>query len=449
MLEELQPNIVKAHVRDHLSVLFLQFGDPAEARAFLSSVVPLMKSARTHLAEVDAHKATGAAGTPYVGIGLTFAGYGALGIADELTPVDPSFRLGMKHAETRARLSDPPASAWEPPYRGDIHAIVLIGDARDASTVARRNEVEALLPASVTVLGEETGLSQINPDGDGIEHFGYVDGRSQPLFLTEDIAEETRTTDGASAWDPAFPLDQVLIADAAAPDPGKHLGSYFIFRKLEQNVRRFKEAEDELAAALGLTGEDAERAGALLVGRFEDGTPLTSQAAAGANSPVMNNFNYDSDDQGVKCPFQAHIRKTNPRGSGGFEEEAGERRHLMARRGQTFGSRADDPFAELPPSARPTSGVGLLFMAFNTELANQFEFTQGVWANNPGFPAVPDGTPAPGLDPVIGQGSRPDMSNPKQWGEAARVETDPIAQAVRMKGGEYFFMPSLAFLRGL
>jgi hypothetical protein len=34
MLDELQPNIVKAHVRDSLSVLFLRFGDQAEARTF-------------------------------------------------------------------------------------------------------------------------------------------------------------------------------------------------------------------------------------------------------------------------------------------------------------------------------------------------------------------------------------------------------------------------------
>ncbi len=32
--------------------------------------------------------------------------------------------------------------------------------------------------------------------------------------------------------------------------------------------------------------------------------------------PVPNNFDYESDTAGAKCPFQAHIRKTNPRGGG-------------------------------------------------------------------------------------------------------------------------------------
>lgn len=48
----------------------------------------------------------------------------------------------------------------------------------------------------------------------------------------------------------------------------------------------------------------------------------------------------------------------------------------MARRGQAYGTRSDDPNAtSLPFSKRPTGGVGLL-LAFNSELSNQFEFTQ-------------------------------------------------------------------------
>ena len=78
---------------------------------------------------------------------------------------------------------------------------MLIGDATEPGAVARRNEVEALLD-SITVLGEETGRGMRNADGDGIELFGYVDGRSQPLFLIDDIDEERRTTDGTTTWDP-------------------------------------------------------------------------------------------------------------------------------------------------------------------------------------------------------------------------------------------------------
>jgi Dyp-type peroxidase family len=460
MLEELQPNIVKAHVRDFLAVLLLHFNDQADARGFLGALVPLMKSAKTHLEEVEAFAATGAAGSPYVGVGLTHAGYGALGIAT--APTDTSFTRGMTDPASRQTLGDPPLSVWEEPYRQAtpelaIHAVVLIGDASDASVSTRREEILRLLPGTATVLGEETGLPLYNANGDGIEHFGYIDGRSQPLFLTEDLDAEREGTDGTNVWDPAAPLGQVLVADPAAPDPTRHFGSYLIFRKLEQNVRRFFQAEEDLADALGLSGADRDLAGAMLVGRFRDGTPLTLQRAGGAHQPIMNNFSYDSDPQGAKCPFQAHIRKTNPRGSGGREPPAGERRHLMVRRGQTYGERADVPFdTSVPIQQRPTAGVGLLFMAFNATIniddnpgASQFDFTQQRWANSPGFPVVPAGTPPPGLDPVIGQGTRPAQTYPTRWGGPAATEVDAIAQAVRMNGGEYFFMPSLAFLRSL
>ncbi|MEY2849559.1 MAG: hypothetical protein RI885_2226 [Actinomycetota bacterium] len=448
MLAELQPNIVKAHVRESLAVLLLRFEDATEGAAFLSALAPLMKSAATHLDEVAQFKASGTEGSVYVGVGLTAAGYAALEIPT--MPSDPSFLRGMRHPQSRQTLADPPVSVWEEPYREELHAVVLIGDQTDASTSTTREAVLALMPDSVVVVGEETGSGQRNGNGDGIEHFGYVDGRSQPLFLVEDIERERNTTDGTSVWDPAFALDRVLVPDPASPDPSACFGSYFVFRKLEQNVRRFKTVEERLAESLGLEGEDAERAGALIVGRFEDGTPVTLQAEGGAIHPVPNDFDYDSDPEGAKCPFHAHIRKTNPRGSGGFEPVASERDHLMARRGQTYGERADDPNdGAVPVESRPTGGVGLLFMAFNTSIGAQFDFTQQVWADNPGFPKVPAGTAAPGLDVVIGQGARGPQTFPTEWGGDAAQAADPLAQAVRMRGGEYFFMPSLAFLRSL
>ena len=456
MLDELQPNIVRAHVRDHLSVLLLQFGNPADARAFLRGLVPLMKSALAHLNQVKQFKAQGTPGTPYVGVGMSTTGYNALGVA--VIPQDSSFQRGMKDPASKLDLADPPTSLWEAAYRQDIHAVVLVGDSNDAATATRREEVLALLPSSLTVIGEETGLSLRNDNGDGIEHFGYIDGRSQPLFLIEDINDERNSSDGINVWDPAFALNRVLVPDPAAPDPGVHFGSYLIFRKLEQNVRRFKLAEQNLADALGLSGDDRGRAGAMLVGRFEDGTPLTLQNDEGSRHPVMNNFTYDSDvPDARKCPFQAHIRKTNPRGSGVFQIPADERLHLMARRGQTYGQRLDDPNDDsVPPAGRPTGGVGLLFMAFNANIniqdnfaLAQFDFTQGVWADNPTFPGVPVGAPTPGLDPVIGQGPRPNQTYVNEWAGSAATQVTAIPQAVHMHGGEYFFMPSLAFLRSL
>lgn len=80
MLDNLQPNILRAHVREHLSVLFVRFNDAAEGKAFLRHVATTkMKSAREHLQEVRDFNAKGSRGTPYVGIGISKAGYRDLG----------------------------------------------------------------------------------------------------------------------------------------------------------------------------------------------------------------------------------------------------------------------------------------------------------------------------------------------------------------------------------
>jgi len=449
MLSQLQPNIVKGHVREHMQVLFVQFSGAAEGRAFLGAVARKMKSAKKHLLEVERFQSPAKTpGTRYIGVGITRTGYSKLGIPAASVPgsAKPSarpFRNSMRADESVAILGDPAVSAWEEPYRHTIHAVVLIGDATKASVTATRAEIDALLTPKVELLGVEIGRGQTNTHGDGIEHFGYVDGRSQPLFLEEDVAAETHTPTG---WNPRFALGRVLVPDKAAPNPAQHFGSFFVFRKLEQNVRHFHQAEKDLADALGLTGADRPRAGATIVGRFRDGTPLVSHSKGGFLPPA-NDFDYDKDAQGRRCPLHAHIRKTNPRGSGGGEDHPGERTHLMARRGQNFGTRSDDINATLPPSARPTGGVGLLFMAFNSEISNQFEFTQSAWANSTSFPF--GGPSEPGLDQVIGHGPRPKTKCPLKWDKAPTKTVNAAPQAVTMKGGEYFFMPSIAFLKAL
>jgi len=446
MLDQLQPNILKGHVREHMRILLVQFADKAEGRTFLKAVTNHMKSAKKHLQEVEARKSSGTPGTPYVGVGLTFKGYEKLAVATNKIPSNDasgSFKGSMRSDESVGGLADPPVSTWEEPFRHTIHAVVLIGDEKLLTVQKKRDEIKALMTPKVKLLGQEVGLGQHNARGEGIEHFGYIDGRSQPLFLTDEIAAEPKTQ-----WDPAFPLSRILVKDSAASNPAQHFGSFFVLRKLEQNVRAFHKAEADLATALGLTGADRARAGAAIVGRFRDGTALTAHSKALGENPIPNDFDYDPKDvNGSRCPFFGHIRKTNPRGTVG---EAGERTHLMARRGQTYGKRTDDPNSTSPGVTRPTGGVGLLFMAFNSELSDQFEFTQQAWANNPGFPfgdAV--GTADPGLDQVIGQGPRPKVDCPVSWGATQVKRVAEAPQTVTMKGGEYFFMPSLAFLKAL
>jgi Dyp-type peroxidase family len=457
VLDNLQANIIKGHARGMFAALFLHFEDAVEAHTTITNLLPLVKSASTHLWEVEAFHSGLVGGTPYVGIGLSQKGLDVLGA--QVPEAAPNFTLGMKDRQDGPGLppmADPPPGDWEPGYQEELHAVVLIGDASADGAARAEDAVRALLPRAEMVIVDQRGQEITNTDGVGLEHFGYVDGRSQPLFLTEDIAGESQ-----ARWDPAFGLGQLLVPEDGAFAEANRFGSFLVFRKLEQNVRLFKEEEERIADALGLTDPDRERAGAMIVGRFEDGTPLVEHSAPtkpGQN--VENDFAYTDvadDEAGLKCPHFAHIRKTNPRGSSfaGMtpEQIADERGRIMARRGITYGERTDDINAEeLPPSARPSEGVGLLFMAFMRSIEDQFEFTQRAWANNARFPFVEPTHPRPGLDQVIGQGDRPGtdvLHCPVAWGQGPTDEVDPMQQAVTLKGGEYFYAPSIAFLREL
>lgn len=440
LLDDLQANILKGHGRRHSLNLFLQFNPAkqAEIRAAIHQLSGGVTTARQQLVRTEAFKHSGQDGGVVRCFFLSFAGYQALGVAAK-APAGPAFQAGLKSRV--AALKDAPVTSWDPHFQQPVHALLLLADDDVDRLDAEASSVVASLEAAgVTLLGKEPGAQQFNSRGAGVEHFGYVDGRSQPLLLTEDVEHEQLIEDGTNLWDPAFPAEQVLVTSA-----GALLGSFFVFRKLEQNVLGFKRKEEALADALGFHGDERELAGAMMVGRFEDGTPVVLRKEAGIGGDIPNNFNYADDAAAVKCPFHAHIRKTNPRGSGGFEAPALERRHIMARRGITYGPREEGM------CDRPEGGVGLLFAAYQASIENQFEFTQISWANSATFPA-PGAQPQPGVDPVMGQGATPPNTQhtPQHWGDPATPKpAQSFGEFVTMKGGEYFFAPVISTLRTL
>ncbi len=469
MLDALQGNILKGHGRHFTANLFFRFDAGYEAgfaRALSALVESHVTSAAVQLEQTARFKAGGPGGGAFVHVALSAAGYAALGRTDAMPDDGGAFGKGMRDAAAIKEIHDPDPSAWEAPFRREIHGIVLAAHESEADTTALAQTLRALIEGEGgTIVHVQPGkaiFSKPRTDGgvEGIEHFGYVDGRSQPLLLVEDIDAEQAAA-GTDKWNPAFPLSAALVKDPGTSD-GFSFGSYFIFRKLEQNVLAFKTREQDLADDLD-AGEDRELAGAFIVGRFEDGTPVTAHRQA-ADAKPPNNFNYDGD-AGVRCPAHAHIRKTNPRGSGGAEPKAAEQRHIMPRRGIPYEDvarivppadlpEADtrDEFLEKVAPKLPSGGVGLLFMAYNRALAEQFVFTQKQWVNSAEFPFNPPGPH--GVDPVIGQLRPGDNAGPqtlpKKWDDASAGRFDaPFHGFVTMKGGEYFFAPSLTFLRSL
>jgi Dyp-type peroxidase family len=448
LLSDLQGNILKGHDRESSDYVVVTFrpGRVDEIRRWIHDFAEtrITTAWRQHEAAIP-YRTKGVDGGLFGGLYLSAQGYDAIGFPRDHIPRDRgrSFVRGMKQAP----LDDPSSEKWDPAYRGEVHALVLLASDNREEVGAAVAEVERQLKPLTEALKVEHGVrwhgEQRCDDRDkrkqSIEPFGFADDISHPQFFKKDV--ERVRAEGADQWDPSAPPDLVLVRDPNGV--GAHsYGSYFVFRKLEQDVKGFR---DHLACLAKELGVDPKLAGAYVMGRFRNGTPVVLQSRPLPENPCVNNFNYAGDRDGARCPLHAHIRKVNPRGDTG--RLAGVRPDLesdrrIARRGIPYGEQP-------PPGELPRGRVGLLFAAFQGDIRTQFEFLQGAWANS--FHFVRQGV---GLDPVIGRApphSRPPSQEwPARYGdETARPIQAGFHSYVTLKGGEYFFAPSLSFLTHL
>jgi Dyp-type peroxidase family len=435
LLDDLQGNILAGHGRDYSVYIFVTFGPESAAvkrwlRHFADTYVT---SAKKQAGEAARYRQAGIPGDLFASAALAAAGYRALGFPPHTIPPDRSFLKGLRRR---------PDETWDGGYAHDLHALILLADDRQDQLNDAVATVRQELERVATFLHVEPG-NRLRKYGQDVEPFGYVDNLSQPLFLKRDVEEARRH--GTDLWNPAAPLGLALVRDPNALT-AHGLGSYLVFQKLEQNVAGFKRRVRELAARLGI---DVELAGALAVGRFRDGTPVTLQSTPGRPS---DNFTYADDRYGTKCPFHAHARKTNPRGDTARLLAVGvplaeERRRRIVRRSVAYG--IQDVDAGPPLTVDPTTGVGLLFVCYQSDVSEQFEFIQSQWSDQLNF--VRQQT---GLDPLIGRGRQ--LAGGQLWhttwgAQPHAEEAVPfdLSGFVHMKGGGYFFVPSLSFLKSL
>lgn len=256
------------------------------------------------------------------------------------------------------------------------------------------------------------------------EHFGFVDGRSQPILTgtadAERFSESIHLTE-LGEFVLGYPnTDQALAPTAFLDgfDFGRN-GSYLVLRQLAQDVgafRAFVNGDEELAAKM--------------VGRRKDGTPL----ALGRQSD-NNEFDYGGDRHGLGCPVGAHIRRAHPRGSlspGPFDRER-VNGHRLLRRGRPYGPKWED---------RPDAPRGLFFLVLNADLERQFEFISQNWINGTTFSGL-----SGERDPLLGPHS-PSSHFTVPAKPARRVCTG-LQNFVTVKGGEYFFLPGIKAVKFL
>ncbi|HEY2292082.1 MAG TPA: hypothetical protein VGM86_15390 [Thermoanaerobaculia bacterium] len=436
VFENLQGNILKAYGKDFTDLHLITF--TARSSKVCEWVRGFAASSLTSMGEQLREESLPAQAKDklFGAFYLTAVGYQALGTP--WSQIDSRFngqgqmtRFVDGMAAAGVDLNDPPASDWEAPYAdpraAPIHAMVLFAsDSRDALD-KRKTALDESLQGVGCAIHTERGAVLWNKNGNNgstnggkrlrIEPFGFADGGSQPFFLKPQPRKQAPPKRN-SIWHPAAPLSLALVRDpfAASNDA---FGSYLVYRKLAQDVVGFQKRIHDLAEALKIEAPLAE---AMVMGRFKDGAPLALYDGNGQGQ-WSNDFDYSVDPGGLRCPFHSHVRRVNPR-----TDEARERR--IVRRGVPYQENGEQ---------------GLLFLCFQSKIHDQFAYIHRQWANVD-FPYA--GT---GIDPLIGrpgfqQGTHQQW--PKKWGGKPEVYFD-FSGFVTLKGGEFFFAPSLPFLLSL
>jgi Dyp-type peroxidase family len=504
---EIQGNILAGFSKDHQRLVALAIRDRNAARRWLGRVAPgisttaevlqfnrLFKAQRARLgADPPGLVAT------WVNIAFSHGGFAALtsaAVADAVP--DGPFREGL--AARAAILGDPPgtsaadpAADWVVGGTGRIPDILVIVASDDPSRLDK--VCDAVRPnagdgaGAPEVMWEELGESR--PDKPGHEHFGFRDGLSQPavrglVARRPDVLLSPRIL--AAPPDGQVPFarpGQPLIwpgqfvfgypsTDGSGGSGGGPVpvprdlpvwlrnGSLLVFRRLRQDVAGFTRFIGETAARLAQTAMPdltPEGLGALLVGRWASGAPISRASQADVaglaqDSLANNDFLFTSDTpppvflpgvppsaqafpaavadvRGLVCPHAAHIRKMNPRDQ---DSDLGDQFDTLTRRVLRRGILYGPPLAD--PAHDDRVDRGLHFLCYQTSIEGQFEVLQQNWANRREVP-----TPG-GHDPIIGQAVG-DLEVELLTRDGNASELVSIRTFVRPTGGGYFFSPSI------
>ena len=467
--QDIQGNVLAPFNKPRQLFLFLNFRNSQQhAREWLSQLVDggVIASTNQVVEHGEERKQAMKEGRKpemrhWVGVSLTSSALVTLHpeLASDLVAYDAFWRGALADREYRgerrtvspalvgnARASDP--SDWVIGGTGQspVDALVTIAadedDDHDILGRAARTERDRAKGHELEVLKvrQGNGRTTLGQYGQrlegGIEHFGFRDGISQPGIrgFTQPEMRHGRWEDLNQAGTPIIAAGEFVLGyerergsypEARRPEPPAWMrdGSFQVFLRLTQNIHGWRAQMARLRAS-SKARVDVE---AKAIGRTKQGWPLASNGQAGE----LNDFTYNDDQEGLKTPRFAHIRKMNPRDNAVFHD----RTHRLLRRGI--------PFGPLLPQGAPADEVqrGLLFNAFMASIEDQFEFMQRSWASNPrSFPATP--TVADGPDPVVGTSHAPCFLR--------REDEEPLElhfeRFVRTSGAVYAFAPSIQTL---
>jgi Dyp-type peroxidase family len=449
-LHDIQDNVVAPILMRYGRHIFFKFSDGVKARAWLRNMFKHVN------ARQEAH------GTSFtVNIGFTYEGLKALGLSQRsLDSFPEAFRVGMRgRANLIGDVGPHAPDHWDGGLGGpDIHAMGWLrtdsDQGREEATQIIRAEIEATGGVEIRFIQDTMALAHENGIGSEGEHFGFADPISQPPIEGADTP--SYPGDGVlepnGTWRPLKPgefllgyEDEAHLAGTQAPEPLELRlnGTYMVFRKLYQDVAAFRRYL--ATAAKSLYGSDdqnhQELVAAKMMGRWRSGCPVDlspdkDDPEIAADPQRRNNFTYAGDDQGLRCPLGSHLRRSNPRATL-LKRATAVRRHRLIRRGVEYGQ-------HLPDGALEDDGVdrGLINLFIQADIERQFEFVQHEWMKGGEFIGLDPNEQDP-INGVGGEGSQMVVPGAK------RPFLFDLPTFVRVKAGEYLFVPGLNALKGI
>ncbi|KAL0576470.1 dye-decolorizing heme-containing peroxidase [Marasmius crinis-equi] len=422
---------------------------------------------KTHLAKdlypliTTASQLANPVAQPNVAVNIAFSakGLSKLQVDDDLG--DPNFKAGQ--ANDAVLLGDPGTTKWHPEYQNGVHGVLQVAGKMQDKIDEQVQKIKDIFGDSMK---EVYRLKTFARPGDGMghEHFGWVDGITQPGIEGWDT--DKTVTPGQAIVKPGV----ILLGEEGDSTPRPTWakdGSFLAWRQLQQLVPEYHQYLEETAPDMaGMSRDEAVHLfGSRMMGRWRSGapidlSPLHENATLGADTVRRNNFTFNHPEFGkgfdIKtnqtwCPFSAHILRSRPRAHSATENSPEDLVHThMMRGGLPYGPEVTKgEHAKVESSDDPKLERGMAFAAYQSTLSQGFIFAQTQLVSNKDYPKGSN----TGVDAVIGAlnqgppGDTPRIVTGMNWNN----HSEPIniyRDFVVTRGGEYFFSPPVSAIKG-